>query len=150
VPDRPAVLHFDRLRTLAADLGGPGDALKFLDTYLGMLPRRLERIVHGILDRDGEAAADAILSLKVTSFMTGALNTEACCRELEQLVHEGEYDLALVSSGRLSAEVAALRRDSTRIRFAAHRELHAITACTAARWQDGKCDEQKPATHPRS
>jgi hypothetical protein len=82
--------------------------VKFLETYLGMLPGRLERILKAIHERDEKASADAILSLKTTSSMTGALSTEARCLELELFIDKKQFDLALTSARHLASEVAVL------------------------------------------
>ncbi|MET4097566.1 hypothetical protein [Arthrobacter sp. UYCu712] len=57
---------------MAGQLDSPAAALTFLETYLRMLPGRLERIHRGIDDLDDETSHDAVLSLKVASNMTGA------------------------------------------------------------------------------
>jgi histidine phosphotransfer protein HptB len=122
------LLHFPRLRELAAQLENPAAALAFLETYLGMLPGRLERILLGISAHDREASHDAVLSLKVASSMTGALSAEACCVELEPLVRGKQFDLALVSAGRLTSEVTALHATAPEILLEAQRDLRGFAA----------------------
>ena len=124
MPDRArSLLHFDRVRELAAQLDSPADTLKFLETYLAMLPDRLERILRGIIDCDQEASHEAVLSLKVASAMSGAINAELCCLELEPLVRGNQFGLALKSARRLSTEVSALYETAPAILAEAHRDL---------------------------
>ncbi|MDQ5862405.1 MAG: hypothetical protein M3536_09090 [Actinomycetota bacterium] len=42
----------DRIHDLADQLEDSAEALKFLETYLGMLPGRLERILTGLNEND--------------------------------------------------------------------------------------------------
>lgn len=104
----PAPLYLDRIFALGDQLEDSAGALEFLETYLGMLPGRLARILAGLHARDQETSADAILSLKITSSMAGALGTEACCLELEMLVRDKLFARAISSAGRLTGEVSAL------------------------------------------
>jgi HPt (histidine-containing phosphotransfer) domain-containing protein len=129
LPDRArTLLHFDRIRDLADQLDSRADTLKFLESYLHMLPGRLERILSGILDGDQEESHDAVLSLKVASSMSGALTAEACCLELEPLVRDKHFGLALVSARRLSSEVTALYEIAPAILLEAHRDLNGVAA----------------------
>lgn len=64
-------------RALAEDMGDPGCALDFLGDYLRMLPRRMARIIGHLRDQDSEAAMDAVLSLRVSSAMTGVQEADA-------------------------------------------------------------------------
>ncbi|MGO4235795.1 Hpt domain-containing protein [Pseudarthrobacter sp. YAF2] len=118
------LLQFARFHELAAQLENPAAALDFLETYLEMLPGRLERILKAIREHDREAALDAVLSLKFASSMCGALTTEACCLELEPLVRGQQFDLALLSIHRLTSEVTALHETAHEILRAAHPDLH--------------------------
>lgn len=109
MPERLRVpLNLDRIYDLADQMEGPAEALKFLETYFAMLPGRLERILTALHAHDGKASADASLSLKISSSMTGALSTEACCLELEMHVRGERFDRAMISSRRLVSEVSAL------------------------------------------
>jgi HPt (histidine-containing phosphotransfer) domain-containing protein len=129
LPDRArSLLHFDRIRDLADQLDSRAETLKFLETYLHMLPGRLKRILDGIHNGDDEASHDAVLSLKVASSMSGALSTEACCVELEPLVRGKQFGLALVSAHRLSTEVTALYDIAPAILLEAHRDLGGMAA----------------------
>ncbi|MFJ5957699.1 Hpt domain-containing protein [Paenarthrobacter sp. NPDC092416] len=82
------VLELCKLQTLADELGDFRPALRFLTTYISLLPARLHRIVSGFQDQDAEASLDAVLSLRVSSAYVGALETEAQCLTLESLIRE--------------------------------------------------------------
>jgi hypothetical protein len=125
VPEKPAAgLELQRIRDLADELESTGYALKFLSDYFCMLPGRLERILGGLRESDAEAASDAILSLKITSSMSGALDTESCCRALEQMVRAGRFDLAIETSQCLKAYVSALVDATPSLLREARMDLH--------------------------
>ncbi|SDW15715.1 hypothetical protein SAMN04487917_1202 [Arthrobacter sp. yr096] len=84
-----------RLQTLADDLGDSQPALRFLSTYLSMLPGRILRISNGLCQHDADASMDAILSLRISSAMVGALETEDQCRAIETMIKEDHFDWAV-------------------------------------------------------
>ncbi|MFF1252659.1 Hpt domain-containing protein [Pseudarthrobacter sp. NPDC058329] len=108
MPERPALFDPNVIRSLADELNSPDIALRFLGEYLRMLPERLKSILTALDDRDTAASLDALLSLKITSSMTGALRAEACCRTLHALVREKNVEQARVEAGVLTATVAHL------------------------------------------
>jgi HPt (histidine-containing phosphotransfer) domain-containing protein len=67
-----------------ADQAGEKAARRFLSDYLEMLPARTTRIADVLAKRDFTGGMDAILSLKITSSMTGAVRLEHYCHQLEQ------------------------------------------------------------------
>ena len=79
-------LEPSRVRILAEELGDSAPAHRFVATYLSMLPARFLRISDGVCQRDPDASMDAILSLKISSAMVGALETERHCRAMEAMV----------------------------------------------------------------
>lgn len=96
------------IRKLAEDLSAEA-ALRFVDDYLGMLPGRWKRILRAVDQEDAKVALDALLSLRVTSSMSGALDTAASCRELESLVRAGHFPQARAEATRLSTELHYLQ-----------------------------------------
>lgn len=84
-----------RLQALAEELGDSRPALRFLSTYLSMLPGRMLRISTGLCQGDREASMDAILSLKISSAMVGALETEDQCLAIETMIREDRLDVAV-------------------------------------------------------
>jgi HPt (histidine-containing phosphotransfer) domain-containing protein len=103
-----SLLHFGRIRDLADQLESRDDTLTFLETYLQMLPGRLQRILNGIHDGDEEATHDAVLSLKVASSMTGALEIERTCVRLQSHLKAARLDQARIQAQALSCIVSRL------------------------------------------
>ncbi|MBP2265044.1 MULTISPECIES: Hpt domain-containing protein [Micrococcaceae] len=88
----PSEWDLSRIQSLADELGNPQPALRFLAKYLSMLPQRVERIVHALDDRDAAETTTALLSLKISSAMVGALETEHQCRAIESMIREDHFD----------------------------------------------------------
>ena len=91
----PSEWDLSRIQSLADELGNPQPALRFLAKYLSMLPQRVERIVHALDDRDAAETTTALLSLKISSAMVGALETEHQCRAIESMIREDHFDSAV-------------------------------------------------------
>jgi hypothetical protein len=106
MPER-TVLEPGPICSVADDVG-PAIALEFLGSYLDLLPARLERIIGGLQDQNRETSLDAILSLKITSVMNGALDAAATCTTLEVLVGRGRFEQARVEARKLTAAVTTL------------------------------------------
>ena len=72
------------LIALQAELGGdPGIISAFVRNYVSLLPWRVSRL-HAALDNlDMEDAMDAVLSLKTSSHMVGAICLEWLAQDLE-------------------------------------------------------------------
>ncbi|MGR0158844.1 Hpt domain-containing protein [Paenarthrobacter nitroguajacolicus] len=81
-----------RIQSLADELGNPQPALRFLAKYLSMLPQRVERIVHALDEGDASETTTALLSLKISSAMVGALETEHQCRAMECMIRENHFE----------------------------------------------------------
>jgi HPt (histidine-containing phosphotransfer) domain-containing protein len=88
-PEDIPVLDTGPLRVLAAEVG-PAFAEAFIDDYLQMLPERASKILRALAGRDPRMAADAVVSLRATSAMAGALRLERCCKELESRIRRGQ------------------------------------------------------------
>lgn len=58
-------------------------AESFATDYAVLLPRRVEQIARAVSVRDLDMAVNATLSLKTTSWLTGALRMNQLCWELE-------------------------------------------------------------------
>lgn len=84
-----------RLQELADELGDPSPALGFLSNYLSMLPDRVLSISNGLCGHNAEASMDAILSLKISSAMVGAMETEDQCQVIERMIREDHFDSAI-------------------------------------------------------
>lgn len=71
------------LKRLASDMHSTEAAEQFAATYIRMLPARVERITQALDNGDEHQAMDAVLSLKTSSAMIGALRMEEHCARLE-------------------------------------------------------------------
>ncbi len=103
----PGPLEQCELQVLAEELGDSRLALRFFSTYLAMLPGRLLRIADGLCRHDPDASMDAVLSLKISSAMVGAVETETQCRAIEMMIREDHFDSAV-------AALPELRKSSDR------------------------------------
>ncbi|WP_369745471.1 Hpt domain-containing protein [Paenarthrobacter sp. AMU7] len=92
-----SVLDACTLQALAEELDDSAPAISFLSTYLSMLPGRILRISTGLCLRDADASMDAVLSLKISSAMVGALETENQCRALEIMIRGDHFDSAVLA-----------------------------------------------------
>lgn len=126
--DRPTTLDPLAMRRLAEDTG-PDVALRFLGDYLGMLPGRLDRILQALTEKDAKASLDALISLRTTSCMSGALDAAASCRELESLVRNGSFGRARMAALRLSPDVADLYCATPALLKQARDDLSSILSC---------------------
>jgi HPt (histidine-containing phosphotransfer) domain-containing protein len=104
---RPAmpVLDFRVLAEVAREVG-TGAADRFLATYLGLLPQRIDRVASAIASSDLDAAMDAVLSLRVTSSMIGAVRLELYCRRLQDELADGHFTDAETAKAMLTAHAA--------------------------------------------
>ncbi|RAM37302.1 Hpt domain-containing protein [Arthrobacter globiformis] len=102
-------LDMSWVRSLTAELGTAEPALRFLAEYLEMLPARIARIQATMDDRDAEACEDAVLSLRVTSSMAGAVDVEAECLAIESSIREGDFHSAQEAAAGMHATVQQLR-----------------------------------------
>ena len=83
------VLDAGPLQVLATEVG-PAFAEAFMDDFLQMLPERASKILRALAGGDPRMAADAVVSLRATSAMAGALRLERCCKELESRIRHGQ------------------------------------------------------------
>lgn len=104
---------------LLADQAGEKAARGFLSDYLHMLPARTARIADVLAKRDFNGGMDAVLSLKVTSSMTGAVRLEHYCGQLEQLLTLGHLPEAESVRTELSGVASLLLREGHRDQTAA-------------------------------
>ncbi len=67
---------------------------RFMSTFLTLLPDRVSRILLALRNQDSAVAMDAVLSLKITSAMIGALRMEQLCCYIETALVRGDYAAA--------------------------------------------------------
>lgn len=85
------VLDVQRLRALVRQVDGNAVHC-FAAAYRELLPFRVDRILRTLRDRD--AAMDAVLSLKTSSAMVGALRMEQLCLRLEHALVMADHTAA--------------------------------------------------------
>lgn len=83
------VLDRFALQRLCADAGYIC-ASNFASTFLSMLPGRVARIKASLGAMDSESALEAVLSLKISSSMAGAIEMEHLCWKLEARLRQGK------------------------------------------------------------
>ncbi|MDR6987648.1 HPt (histidine-containing phosphotransfer) domain-containing protein [Paenarthrobacter nitroguajacolicus] len=116
-------LDLSRLQSLAEELGNPEPALRFLTKYLTMLPQRVERIIHAVDDHDPDETTTALLSLKISSAMVGALETEHQCRAIESMIREDHFDDAALALPALQQTANRCTASRAELITAAHSSL---------------------------
>lgn len=108
----PSTLH-----QLVDDPADRAFALGLAATYRKMLPGRVERVMAAVLGPDPDEAMDAVLSLRVSSTMTGA-------SEMSELASSVEADIR-------ADDLPAARAQSFLLPAAAERLAEAIDAYLA-------------------
>jgi HPt (histidine-containing phosphotransfer) domain-containing protein len=84
------------LREMLTSLGDDLNAVVgFVCAFIGQWPARLARIDEQIRIGDPEGALTAVLSLKVSSQMIGAVQLDSLSTELERIVRAGDFSAAL-------------------------------------------------------
>lgn len=98
VGDRQALPLVDPLvlQELEEDLGRPDLATNFAKDYVVMWERRERRLIASVQEEDLTAALDAVISLKVSSTMVGALRLAFLAQTLEARVRSGDISGGIV------------------------------------------------------
>lgn len=68
---------------------------RFVEEYLLMLPTRAAKIFNSLTGTDPEPANEALISLRVTSAMAGALRLRTFCCDLKRALKRGESPAAV-------------------------------------------------------
>lgn len=76
---------------------------------MDILPGRIERLLSSVHQASTAAAMDAVLSLKVRSYMVGGIATEESCRALEKCLSDGDASSAVNAAQRVAKDGHALR-----------------------------------------
>ncbi|MGN7150732.1 Hpt domain-containing protein [Arthrobacter sp. SAFR-179] len=85
--DLPLVAH-DILEVLREELADSGLYRRYVDQYVAMWPGRHRRLVSALNTEDHEAFRDAVLSVKTSAGMLGALRLEQLALEMEDAVRK--------------------------------------------------------------
>jgi HPt (histidine-containing phosphotransfer) domain-containing protein len=92
-------LDDDALQVLKEEAGDAA-ARAFMEEYLLTLIARAVRIVTAFAHRDAEACLDAVLSLRTSSEMAGAVRLAHYCRDVETALKTGQrLDAKTVRAG---------------------------------------------------
>jgi hypothetical protein len=106
-----SVPDYDPLKLMVlAHEAGETAAQRFLDDYLGLLPRRQDRILAELSKGEMEEAMDAVVSLKVTSSMVGAIRLNGYCQQLQDQLTVGNIADAAAVAADLAVLVPAFIR----------------------------------------
>jgi hypothetical protein len=84
---------------------GRSVAERFFNDYLDLLPARSASIIAGLAAEDRERTLDAVVSLRVTSAMAGALEMEESSRTLERQLQVGHWSNAKAVQAELSRNI---------------------------------------------
>ena len=92
-----ALPAFDRrpLKRLAREMKSKEAAEKFAAAYARLLPHRVDKISHALSTGNSDLAMDAVLSLKTSSSMVGALRMEQHCVRLEHALVTTDHTAAI-------------------------------------------------------
>lgn len=88
------VLDPEVLDDLRDKLDSPRIALKFADDYVGMWEMRRDRLSAALKRSDFPAAVDAVISLRVSSAMVGAVRLSCLAQRMENAVIGGDLAVA--------------------------------------------------------
>lgn len=91
--DLPLVARGD-LDALRDDLAAPELYRTYVGQYLQMWPRRCQRLVSALDIEDKEALMDAVLSIKTSAGMLGAVRLEQLALNIEDAARNGRMDRA--------------------------------------------------------
>ncbi|MEZ2391141.1 Hpt domain-containing protein [bacterium RCC_150] len=91
------------LQRLARDMHSHEAAEQFAAAYTRMLAARVERIDQALSSGDDHQAMDAVLSLKTSSAMVGALRMEQHCARLEQALASINHSAAAAAGEEVKA-----------------------------------------------
>lgn len=88
------VVEWSSMASLSEETQNDDAVQRFMSTFLALLPGRVSRILHALRAQDSAVAMDAVLSLKITSAMIGALRMEQLCHCIETALVCGDYAAA--------------------------------------------------------
>jgi hypothetical protein len=109
IEDYDSVFSTSRLLRLGQDLESNEAAVSYAAAFLEMLPGHIERLLSTVRQASTAAAMDAVLSLKVRSYMVGGIAMEQSCRVLEKCLSDGDTSSAVIAAQRVTKDGHALR-----------------------------------------
>jgi HPt (histidine-containing phosphotransfer) domain-containing protein len=88
----PPLVARDILEVLFEELADSGLYRRYVDQYVAMWPGRYRRLVSALGGEDHEVLMDAVLSVKTSAGMLGALQLEQLALEMEDAVRKQRMD----------------------------------------------------------
>ncbi|WP_434618355.1 Hpt domain-containing protein [Arthrobacter sp. A5] len=102
------VFELSSVASLCEETQNDDAVQRFISTFLVLLPGRVSRILHALRAQDSAMAMEAVLSLKITSAMIGALRMEQLCRCIETALVCGDYAAAEGAGAGMAGNTPAL------------------------------------------
>ncbi|MBT2555998.1 hypothetical protein [Arthrobacter sp. ISL-5] len=96
------------------DDAGEAVAGAFIEEYLLMLPARAAKIFKALTREDTGESLDAVVSLRTSSAMAGALRLESYCRDLETALKQGHSPDVTAVKAVLFANIRQVIREASR------------------------------------
>jgi HPt (histidine-containing phosphotransfer) domain-containing protein len=84
------LLDVSVLHQLEDELGDRAIARTFANEYIGIWDKRIRNLVRSVEQNDPDAAMDAVLSVKNSSFMVGALLLAELAMEFQRTIRDGD------------------------------------------------------------
>lgn len=109
-PEEPPLVDLDVLQDLEQQLDGRTAVLGFVDDFTVLWESRYTRVSEALGTGNDEAALDALLSLKASASMVGALQLAGRAEEIESAMKRGDardggsYLPALSTCGQLTLQ----------------------------------------------
>ena len=84
------LLDLSVLHRLEDELGDPGRARTCAHEYLNVGDKRIQYLMRSVEHNDPDAAMDAVLSMRNSSFMVGASRLAQLAAELQHVIQNGD------------------------------------------------------------
>ena len=88
------LLDMSVLRRLEDELGDPGIARTFANEYINIWDKRIQYLRRSVEQNDPDAAMDAVLSVRNSSFMVGASRLAQLAAEFQRIIQDGDVGSA--------------------------------------------------------
>jgi HPt (histidine-containing phosphotransfer) domain-containing protein len=84
------LLDLSVLHRLEDELGDPGIARTFANEYINIWDKRIQHLRRSVEQNDPDAAMDAVLSVRNSSFMVGASRLAQLAAEFQRIIQDGD------------------------------------------------------------
>jgi hypothetical protein len=96
------LLDLSVLHRLEDELGDPSIARTFANEYINIWDKRIQYLMRSVEHNDPDAAMDAVLSVRNSSFMVGASRLAQLAADFQRIIQDGD-----VASAQARAEYLA-------------------------------------------